>query len=132
MKKYLVGLLVAVGLAAPGVYAQEVGTLPPSQYPFETTLVSADTMNVGSFGEGTVIYGFKVVATTAKDGCGLYDSSSSDGSVAFLATNLIDEVLEASAGASRGSTWPAPYVLNNGLAVVVAGTADCIIFHNKQ
>jgi hypothetical protein len=127
-------IAVAVGLASQDVWAVKPGTLPPSQYPFETTIVNgADATtsfdSVGSFGAGRVIYGFRLIADTAVDSCALFDSAT----VGTFTENrtqgrFIDDIQQDTDERSVDSDWPGPYVLVTDLSVKTNGL--CIIYHD--
>lgn len=129
-------IAVAVGLASQDVWAVRSSTLPPSQYPFETTMVNgADgtptTFNsVGSFGPGRVIYGFRLIADTAADSCALLDSAtvSSTATTNRVQGTLIDDITQDTDERTVDSDWPGPYVLVTDLSVATNGL--CIIYHD--
>ena len=139
MHGFLRRLALVVGgmaLAAPSALAVEVGTLPPSQYPFETTAVTSNTESMGAFGTGTVIYGAKLVANDAGDTCGLYDIASitaanfGTAALQLAQGTFIDELVEPTDEDYVETNWPAPYVLETDLTVLTNGV--CIIYHSPQ
>lgn len=137
MKKGL-GLVLLLGLAVWPTSAWAVSRFDntDSQYPFETTVLTANTASVGSFGPGTVIYGFRLVADDAADTCGLYDDDAIDaggfGTAALQNAqgHFIDELKQDTDERTIDSDWPRPYVLVTDLTVLTNGV--CIIYHSPM
>lgn len=120
-------LLIAVA-SPPSAWAIARFDNTDSQYPFETTVVTANSESVGSFGPGSVIYGFRVVADDAADSCGLYDVATLE-TAAVTQGIFIDEVSVATDENTVDSDWPRPYVLQTDLTVITNAEA-CIIYHS--
>jgi len=99
-----------------------------SQYPFETTVVTARTASVGNFGPRSVIYGFRVIADDAADYCVLYDVATLAGAATTQGI-FIDELTVATDEDVKDSEWPRPYVLTTDLTVETNAEA-CIIYHD--
>ena len=130
----LVGLFVAQHQAE----AVKPGTLPPSQYPFETILVAStaaqgltNSDSVGNLGPGRVIYGFRLIADTAGDSCALIDAATV-GTVSANRTQgtFIDDLVQDTDERTQDSDWPAPYVLVTDLSVSTNGL--CIVYVDPQ
>lgn len=125
----LAGLSVVVALCAPRAWAVKPGTLPPSQFPFETTVVTSNTASVGSFGTNDVLYGFRLIADDAGDVCGLYDTAAL-GTATETQGLFIDELVQDTDNRSQDSDWPAPYVLKTDLTVITNGI--CVVYHGEK
>lgn len=109
-----------------------VGNLPNAGIgdEFETTLVKVNTASAGSFGPGSIIYGFSVHPTSANGGCGLYDTASLT-SAHETQGIFIDEGGNDGDEETFQSNWPAPYRLVTDLTVVCS-SANAIIYHSPQ
>ena len=127
----LVGLL---SMVAPSAFAASARQLPSgSSGTFETTVIQANTASAGSFGPTDILYGFKIVADTAGDVCGLYDTALL--STATLTQGIfIDELTEDTDERIQESDWPGPYKLVTDLTVITnaANQGGCVIYHDPK
>jgi len=125
-------VIMAITLTMGGVaWAVKPGTLPPSQYPFETTVVTSNTDSVGTFAAGDVIYGFRLIADDAGDTCALLDRATiGTGDQNQTQGTFIDDLVQDTDNRSQDSDWPAPYILQTDLSVATNGA--CIIYHNPK
>jgi len=85
--------------------------------------------NIDAFGPGSLILGFKLIATSASANCDLYDTTSIAGKTRPQVQALvIDELAEVSANGTAIQIWPNPYRVVTGLSAgVVNGT--CIVYY---
>lgn len=127
-------LLVGVLMLVPWAFAESprVGSLPTamSSDVFETTVAITSTASLGSFGPGSIIYGFTCIATAANASCGLYDVATLPAAIRTQGV-FIDELNEATADDTVQSLWPAPYKLVTDLTVVLT-SATVVVYHSPQ
>ena len=90
----------------------------------------ASCPNVSGFGKGTFIKGFKLLSGAANSGCAIYDAIALQSRTTTNPTpNLVDELLEATAGESNLHMFPYPIQLQTGLTIEVLGAGTtCIVY----
>lgn len=127
----LVGLvaLTGFGAVASADFGISGGQIGSDTQATKTVVVAAsgDGVNhsAGSFGAGSVIYGFKVIANAATSSCVLYDAATVPGSGT---TGIIDELAEATLGDTAAHFWPTPVKLTTDLSLVVQN-GTCIVYY---
>jgi hypothetical protein len=132
MKKFWV-VLGAVALGVVMLWPRQAsairvegGMTSAGQYTFETTTTSSDRASIGSFGTGTLIYGFKLIADDAGDSCTLMDSATAEAD--DTQGIFIDDLRQDTDNREISSEWPAPYKLVTDLSIITNGT--CIVYHS--
>ena len=136
----LAAVFLAVGL---GLMQESRGaSIQPNQSgtpngSFETTVITSSTANVTGFSsrEG-VLYGFKLLATSANATCQLSDTTTfgvagGTGNGTMTQGVFIDEGGEATQWDTYESIWPLPYSLQTGLTVVIAN-GNVTIYHDVR
>jgi hypothetical protein len=131
MKKVLLGVvaLFALAVAVSPAWADSTqggDILGIDSSPLKVLVVTSNTASAGSFGAGSLIFGFKLYADTAGDSCTLYDSASLSASDTE-AGDVIDELVEPTDEDVSLQMWPRPYKLVTDLTVVTNGI--CLIYY---
>lgn len=122
-----VGVVLVALFALPmAVWADAQGPIYENDT-LHTVIVTSDTSSAGNLGPGDLIYGFKVLATTAGGACDLIDSSSHQ----TITTGYIAELREATQHDIVIQMFPWPYSLVTDLSVDVT-TATCEIYYKDK
>ena len=117
--------LVAAGMSPAHADSAQGGDITGiGSQPFSVVLATGNTASVGSFGAGSLIFGFKLYANDAGDSCGLYDSATLAGAGN---AQLIDENFEPTDEDVTFQMWPRPFKLVTDLTVVTNG--NCLIYY---
>ena len=129
MKRVLyvvLALLLGAGPAFADISAQggPIGS-SESGSDTKTVTVTSSTSSAGTFATGGQILGLKIIATSANGVCGLFDAATIG---AASASNMIDELREATANETSVQLWPNPFVLVTDLSIGVSN-ATCIVYY---
>ena len=125
----LVGVIASAAVKealAVSILPNQIGTPNGS---FETTVFTSNSLAASNFGEGTVLYGFKVLASSASAVCGLYDAITWATAIGTQG-RYIDEGGEATQWDTYESAWIVPYRLGTGLTVIT--NAQCTVYHDVR